>query len=81
MSKNSLATFDCGLDALEQELSAIRSEMIDAERRLHAQSGHIPEARRDSARNLLHYLAMRRRDLRALQGTLASRGLSSLGRS
>ncbi|VVM05697.1 pyruvate kinase [Methylacidimicrobium tartarophylax] len=34
-----------------------------------------------SARNLVHYLALRRFDLRRLQGELADRGLSSLGRA
>lgn len=41
----------------------------------------IAPAYRASARNLLHYLAMRRHDLRALQTKLASIGLSSLGRA
>jgi hypothetical protein len=63
MSMNVLATVECGLDALEQELSAIRSEMIDAECHLHGRWGRLPDARRDSARNLLHYLALRRRDV------------------
>jgi pyruvate kinase len=36
---------------------------------------------RDSARNLLHYLALRRHDLRPLQLRLAALGLSSLGRA
>jgi pyruvate kinase len=36
---------------------------------------------RQSARNLLHYLALRRRDLRPLQRRLAALGLSSLGRA
>ena len=36
---------------------------------------------RESARNLIHYLAMRRNDLRELQGELARIGLSSLGRA
>lgn len=36
---------------------------------------------RDSARNLLHYLALRHRDLRPLQLRLAALGLSSLGRA
>ena len=35
----------------------------------------------DSARNLLHYLALRRRDLRPLQVRLSALGLSSLGRA
>jgi pyruvate kinase len=34
-----------------------------------------------SAKNLLHYLALRRRDLRSLQRRLAALGLSSLGRA
>ena len=37
--------------------------------------------RRDSARNLLHYLAFRRFDLRRDQARLGRWGLSSLGRS
>ena len=36
---------------------------------------------RASARNLLHYLAMRQHDLRTLQTNLAAIGLSSLGRA
>lgn len=38
-------------------------------------------AQRDSVRNLLHYLAFRRFDLRRDQARLAHWGLSSLGRS
>jgi pyruvate kinase len=40
----------------------------------------IPEEQRPSAGNFLHYLAMRRHDLRRAQLLLASLGLSSLGR-
>jgi pyruvate kinase len=39
-----------------------------------------PESRR-SVQNLLHYLALRKHDLRDLQSKLAALGLSSLGRS
>jgi pyruvate kinase len=35
---------------------------------------------RESAYNLVHYLAIRRHDVRALQDELARLGLSSLGR-
>jgi len=35
---------------------------------------------RDSLRNLLHYLAVRQRDIRRLQNNLATLGVSSLGR-
>jgi pyruvate kinase len=40
----------------------------------------VPE-RAASARNLVHYLALRRQDLRELQDRLAAVGLSSLGRA
>ena len=36
---------------------------------------------KQSARNLLHYLALRSRDLRPLQTRLEAAGLSSLGRA
>ncbi len=39
-----------------------------------------PQSRR-SVRNLLHYLALRKHDLRDLQSSLAALGLSSLGRT
>jgi pyruvate kinase len=41
----------------------------------------LHETYRESARNLLHYLALRRSDLRHAQQQLAALGLSSLGRS
>jgi pyruvate kinase len=41
----------------------------------------IEVEKRPSASNLLHYLALRRHDIRALQERLAALGLSSLGRT
>ena len=41
----------------------------------------LHEAHRRSARNLAHYLALRRHDIRKLQAQLAQIGLSSLGRT
>ena len=41
----------------------------------------LPPERRRSAENLLHYLALRSRDLRPLQDRLVRLGLSSLGRA
>jgi pyruvate kinase len=41
----------------------------------------VHHAYRRSASNLLHYLALRKRDIRPLQDSLAALGLSSLGRS
>lgn len=69
------------LEAVLRELTQLREEMV-------ADSA-IPRERLDSvhpnytgsARNLLHYLVLRRHDLRPLQHHLASLGLSSLGRA
>ena len=38
-------------------------------------------SRRASAANLLHYVALRRQDIRSLQEKLEQMGISSLGRS
>ena len=70
------------LEDLIREVSEIRSGMLDLETNFDAKAAHpIHEAHQKSARNLLHYLALRRRDIRQLQEELASLGLSSLGRT
>jgi pyruvate kinase len=63
---------------LEATLIGLRSRMIDLARQADAPSFG---PNRESARNLLHYVALRRFDLRAIQVQLARLGLSSLGRS
>ena len=72
---------DPELDQLTSILSTIRADMFEAEQRFLRDWAEIPEERRRSARNLLHYLALRKRDLRSLQDQLAALGLSSLGRA
>lgn len=69
------------LETLIDELVAIRREMLESEKRYQKLEPRLFETHRDSARNLLHYLALRRHDIRQLQSRLASLGLSSLGRS
>ena len=69
------------LKYVSEELSVIRSEMLGVEEQFLGSLTELPESVLPSARNLLHYLALRRRDLRPLQGQLASLGLSSLGRA
>jgi pyruvate kinase len=64
-----------------KELTAIHEEQKAAEVQMKSELDRIPEERRGSARNLLHYLALRARDIRGLQESLASMGLSSLGRA
>jgi pyruvate kinase len=66
---------------LVRELRALRESMCAFEVRYATALRKVAPTYQASARNLLHYLAMRRRDLRALQDQLAALGLSSLGRS
>ena len=71
--------WDC-LEAPIRDLSNIRDEMLRMENRFREQTEALPGVHRYGARNLLHYLALRRRDIRPLQEQLALFGLSSLGR-
>ena len=66
------------LENLITQLTEIRSQMIKSV----MESGDTIHPRhKESAKNLLQYLTMRRRDLRPVQSKLAEMGLSSLGRS
>ncbi|HWP43927.1 MAG TPA: pyruvate kinase, partial [Blastocatellia bacterium] len=69
------------LDNLIYELNDIRSDVLKAEAELGDKVAALPRAHRSSAMNLLHYIALRQRDIRKLQEKLASLGLSSLGRT
>jgi pyruvate kinase len=69
------------IESVLRELTAIRAEMVGNAAMLQPRLDAVHANYRDSARNLLHYLALRRRDLRALQLRLAALGLSSLGRA
>jgi pyruvate kinase len=69
------------LSALFREVRQVREHALAAER-LHADAVEAVRPRfRPSARNLVHYLALRSLDLRPLQEALAPLGLSSLGRT
>jgi pyruvate kinase len=67
--------------ALAERLAALRADVLADERRLAARLQAVDAQQRDSARNLVHYLALRRHDLRSLQDELSRHGLSSLGRA
>lgn len=69
------------LSALIQQLTLLQSEMLELEASgvTGCAEGHPDH--RGSAKNLLHYLALRRHDIRHLQSELAALGLSSLGRT
>jgi pyruvate kinase len=64
-----------------EELQRIRADMMEAERRWADHIEDMQSTHRPSACNLLHYMALRRHDIRGLQEHLAEMGLSSLGRS
>ncbi len=84
MIENVHTTRDEDLAQIEdriRELEAIRAGLIDLEHREAVRVGGMPESHQASARNLLHYLALRRHDIRPLQEQLARLGLSSLGRA
>lgn len=69
------------LQALLTELTAIRATMVEEAAASQSLLDDVHPNYRASARNLLHYLALRRQDLRSLQLRLAALGLSSLGRA
>jgi pyruvate kinase len=69
------------LQQLSDELASLCSDMVQLESSLLKRSLTFHESNRRSARNLAHYLALRRHDIRKLQSQLAHLGLSSLGRT
>lgn len=76
LSRSLLRTADQLIVALE----AMRTRALALERGWAASLSRVAPARRASARNLVHYLALRQTDLRALQQKLALLGLSRLAR-
>lgn len=62
------------LTVLHQDLTAMESESAGMLQKVDARH-------RASATNLIHYLGLRRRDVRPLQEKLAAAGLSSMGRA
>ena len=69
------------LQLLIARLSEIRSSLITHAAEFRAQIAAAHPAYRRSVANLIHYLALRRQDIRLLQDELAALGLSSLGRA
>jgi pyruvate kinase len=67
--------------SLIEELQKLRQSMHDREAAMQAELARVSPKYRESARNLIHYLALRVHDLRSVQDQLAWLGLSSLGRS
>ena len=66
---------------LIRELENLHAEMLSLVKENLPGIAKIHQENRTSATNLLHYLALRRHDIRILQERLAVLGLSSLGRT
>src|SRR5262245_43043855 len=71
------AASDSVLDAVD----ALRAEMLASERDALGRHPRIHPENSVSARNLSHYLALRRHDLRGLQSRLRELGLATLART
>ncbi len=69
------------LQKFASQLELLCSDMLELEASLLKRPLALHEAHGRSARNLAHYLALRRHDIRKLQAQLAQLGLSSLGRT
>ncbi|MGE0191409.1 MAG: pyruvate kinase [Planctomycetota bacterium] len=69
-----------GLGDVALRLQALLDRIVAAEAGLEAELARVAPDRLASARNLIHYVALRQVDLRPLQDDLLRRGLSSLGR-
>ena len=67
--------------SLTDELTELRREMLDQEAALEDRLHDLCDLHRESARNLIHYIALRRHDIRDLQERLTANGLSSLQRA
>jgi pyruvate kinase len=69
------------LEKILHNLGLIRAYILAEEAQSAERLDQVHANFRESARNLVHYLSLRRRDLRPLQLSLARLGLSSLGRA
>ncbi len=68
------------LDRAARSVEELRRAALIAEREYAVELDAVAPALRESAYNLVHYLAVRRHDVRELQQELTRLGLSSLGR-
>lgn len=80
MQAASQATVPTSLVEILRELETLLADIEQAERDAAQVIERVRPEHRESARNLVHYVAARQHDLRPLQQALANYGLSSLGR-
>lgn len=67
--------------SLLRELTSLQQELIALEKESEKTLAKVEPRHLGSAANLVHYLGLRRRDVRSLQDKLTAIGLSSLGRA
>ncbi|MBS1153188.1 MAG: Pyruvate kinase [Myxococcaceae bacterium] len=67
--------------AIARELKRLESSLRELEKQMRPAMAGVAPGRLESARNLVHYVALRQHELRELQVKLSKLGLSSLGRS
>ena len=68
------------LTRMARELDTLYQDALSSEKQCSKLLRRISPAWRGSAHNLVHYLTVRRHDIRTLQRDLSHSGLSSLGR-
>jgi len=66
---------------VSDQLESLHERALELEARYADELALVHPALRNGAKNLIHYLALRQSDIRALQEDLATLGLSSLGRA
>ena len=76
MSQN----FAVEIESLIARLQPIRIEVLQAEQHFREELDRVYLGNLQSARNLVHYVSLRRHDIRELQEDLGRLALSSLGR-
>ena len=74
-------TTDASSDEVARALVSLEAELRALEAEMAAATEAVPPDHKDSAHNLVQYVALRQRDLRQLQRQLTQHGLSSLGRA
>ena len=72
--------FAIEVESIIARLQPIRLEVLQAEQDLQEQLDNVYSGNFQSARNLIHYVSLRRHDIRELQEDLGRLALSSLGR-
>jgi pyruvate kinase len=72
--------FDLEIESIRSRLEPIRLEVLHAEQHFREELDRVYSGNLQSARNLVHYMSLRRHDIRELQEDLGRLALSSLGR-